>query len=66
MTVRELIKTLQSYNPDMPVAYATCSEHCELEAEELETKELCKPRDDGWLQRKRPDMPTTVYLVFPA
>ncbi len=66
MTVRELIKHLMSCNPDLQVAYALHSEYTLMDAEEIETRELCEERKDGWLARPRPDKPTKVYLVFPG
>lgn len=66
MTVQELIDFLQTYPQDMQVAIELYSEQCLLNPEEIEVRELCKPRPDGWVQNKRPDMDTQEYLVFPG
>ena len=64
MTVAELIEFLQKQPQDLLVAYQRYSEQCLLE--EIEVRELCEPRPDGWVQDKRQDMPTRMYLVFPG
>ena len=66
MTVAELITYLQTQPQDMQVAYASCSEHCLLEASYISVGEACEPRPDGWIQNKRPDMPTQQYLMLPG
>lgn len=66
MTVKELIEFLQTQPQDLQVAYKCCSEQCLLEAEEIAIEEQCEPRPDGWIQHKRPDMPTQTYLMFPG
>lgn len=66
MTVAELIKLLKKFPKDLPVAYALHSEFCLMDPEEIEVKEHCHPRPDGWIQRKRPDQPSTPYLMFPG
>ncbi|OGL46993.1 MAG: hypothetical protein A2161_13740 [Candidatus Schekmanbacteria bacterium RBG_13_48_7] len=66
MTIEELIKELQNYPQDMQVAYRLYSEHCLLNGNDLQIIEACKPRDDGWIQGKRPDMEKQLYLAFPG
>lgn len=66
MTVAELIALLQTQRPDLPVAYRCCSEQVLLEADEIAEVDACEPRADGWIQSKRPDMPTRTYLMFPG
>jgi hypothetical protein len=66
MTVEDLIVVLQTYPQHLPVAQVMYSEYCLLEAHKIEIKSLCKPRDDGWIQITRYDMPTQQYLVFPG
>lgn len=66
MTVKELIKLLQTYPSDLPVAYSIYSEQCLLEAKDILVAEACEPRPDGWVQRKRGDMPSRPYLMFPG
>lgn len=66
MTVAELIEVLKQHPQDLQVAHEQFSEYCLTEAKEIEVRELCKPRPDGWIQDKRADMPTQRYLVFPG
>lgn len=65
-TVADLIAFLQRQPQDLPVAYRCYSEQCELDVSDIEIKELCEPRPDGWIQDKREDKPTRLYLVFPG
>lgn len=64
MTVADLIAFLQKYPQDMPVAYEKYSETCLLELDTIRVEELCEARPDGWVQNKRPDIPSIAYLVF--
>jgi len=66
ITVAELIEHLQKQPQDMLVAYQCWSEQCLLETADIEVMTLCEARPDGWIQSKRPDMPTREYLVFPG
>jgi hypothetical protein len=66
MTVKELIDLLLTYPQDLPVAYSIYSEQCLLEADDITVADLCRARPDGWIQNKRPDMPTQQYLLFPG
>ena len=66
MTVAELIAFLQTQPQDLPVAYRCCSEQVLLESDDIRIKEACKPREDGWIQDKRPDKETQTYLLFPG
>lgn len=66
MTIGELINALKKFPQHLPVAYRCCSEQCELEEGELKVASCCLPRDDGWIQDARPDMPSQEYLMFPG
>ena len=66
MTVADLIKVLQQQPQELQVAYSLYSEQAILEQEQITIVELCEPRKDGWIQDKRPDMPSKMYLLFPG
>lgn len=66
MTVAELIALLKTYPQDLQVAYDIHSEHCLLEERDIRAYEACEPRPDGWIQRKRFDMPVCTYLMLPG
>ena len=66
MKVADLIEYLENQQGDMLVAIEMFSEQCLLEVGEIKVKELCEPRPDGWIQNKRSDKPTRLYLVFPG
>jgi len=66
MTVKELIIFLETQPQDLQVAYKCCSEQVLLEATDIEVVECCIPRNDGWIQDKRPDIQTQHYLLFPG
>lgn len=66
VTVAELIKHLETFPQDLPVAYNLYSEQCLLELDDVRVEEHCVARDDGWVQRARPDMPKIPYLLFPG
>ena len=66
MTVAELIELLNSVPQDLPVAFELFSEQCLLEPNKIRIEELCYPREDGWIQDKRPDKPSREYLLFPG
>ncbi len=66
MIVKELIEYLQKQPQDLKVAYMFCSEQCLLQLVEIEIVDLCRPRDDGWIQNKRSDKPTETYLLLPG
>lgn len=66
MNVKELIDLLQTHQQDLQVGYRACSEYCLLESEDISISEECVARPDGWIQRKRPDMLTQTYLMFPG
>ena len=66
MTVAELIAFLQMQPQDAKVAYCRYSEQCMMETSDIGPLEACEPRTDGWIQDKRPDMPTQTYLLFPG
>lgn len=66
MTVKDLIELLQTFPPDLLVAYERYSEQCLLEAGDVVIKEACEPRPDGWIQHRRPDKATRQYLMLPG
>lgn len=66
MTVKELISFLETQPQDLQVAYYCFSEQTLLDPSDIHIVEFCEPRTDGWIQNKRPDMPTQKYLVFPG
>lgn len=66
MIVSELIEFLQSQPQDMKVAYQLYSEQCLLTEKDIEVKNLCHPRPDGWVQNARPDKCSEPYLVLPG
>ena len=66
MIVSELVEFLKKQPQDIKVAYRTCSEQCVLEAITITIVDLCKPRPDGWVQDRRPDMETETYLLLPG
>lgn len=66
MIVSELIEFLRTQRQDLPVAYRICSEQEMMQVEHIKVKALCVARPDGWIQNRRPDMPTVDYLVFPG
>lgn len=66
MTVKDLIELLQKQPQDLQVAYLLHSEQCLMDADDIGIVELCQPRPDGWIQDKRPDMPTQLYVMFPG
>lgn len=66
MNVRELIKILETYPLDIPVVYSCFSEQLMIEEKDIEIKELCMAREDGWVANKRPDKASMHYLVLPG
>jgi hypothetical protein len=66
MTVAELILFLQKQPQDLPVAFQIYSEHCLLKETDIEVEEHCLPRNDGWVEYRRPDKPAQKYLLFPG
>lgn len=66
MLVKELIEFLKTQPQDIEVAYRSCSEQCLMETDDISVVELCKARPDGWIQNKRDDIETRVYLLFPG
>lgn len=66
MTVADLIKHLQTYPQDLPVAYCKYSEYAALEEREIVTGQLSPMRSDGWVHDRRPGEPTQEYLIFPG
>lgn len=65
MTVKDLITELMEYDLDTPVCYKQWSEHCLLDEGQLELRNFCEPRDDGWIHDFRPDKATQPYVVLP-
>lgn len=66
MTVLELQELLKKFPPGMEIVFSRYSEQVVLEQSDITVEELCYPRDDGWVQDKRPDMPSKLYLCFPG
>jgi hypothetical protein len=66
MKVSDLIAFLQTQPQDIQVAYSLYSEQCLLGIADIVIKDFCAPRDDGWVENKRPDKPTQPYLLFPG
>lgn len=66
ITVRDLVRLLQTFPPDLPVCYRCHSEQILLQADEVRVESLCHARADGWIADARPDKPSTPYLVFPG
>jgi hypothetical protein len=66
MTVSELIEFLKTQPQDLQVAYCIFSEMALMRLKDIEVVDLCEPRNDGWVARKRPDKPTQKYLLFPG
>lgn len=66
MNVAELIEFLELQPKGLTVIYQCCSESAVLEVDQMYIGEACEPRPDGWVQNKRPDMPTRRYLILPG
>ncbi len=64
MTVAELIAFLQKQPQDLLVAHRMWSEWLLMDAEAIGVDELSEPQPDGWIQGKRPDIASRLYLVF--
>lgn len=66
MKVHELIAHLTGLDQELEVAFRCFSEQCLLESDQIEVVEKCRPRPDGWIQDRRPDMPAQRYVLFPG
>ena len=66
MNVAELIKFLQQQPQDALVAYRIYSEQALVTVDRIKTVELCVPREDGWIEYKRPDKAAQTYVLFPG
>lgn len=66
MKVKELIEFLKTQNQDLDVAYECYSEQELLKKEDIKIFEGCIERQDGWIQNKRSDIATKLYLLFPG
>ena len=66
VTVAEFIAYLQTQPQDLPVAHQMYSEQVLLDLTDIVVAELSVPRADGWIQHKRPDMATQLYLLLPG
>lgn len=64
MTVKELIQFLEKQPQNMQVVREMYSEQILLTTDDISIGEYCLPRDDGWVQSKRPDKESEKYLVF--
>lgn len=63
MNVAELRKILEQYPAEMPVVYGCYSEFATLTAHDIDTRDLCPARPDGWVHRPRPGGDVITYLV---
>jgi hypothetical protein len=66
MTVKQLIKFLETQPQNLQVVFRQFSEQRLIEIKDIAIEEHCEPREDGWVQNKRPDKPTKKYLVLPG
>ncbi len=66
MTVKELKKLLSDYPDDMKVAYCQFSEFVLLERKDIEVIKACEPRENGWVQGRRPDKKCEDYIILPV
>lgn len=66
MTVADLIEFLKTQPQELPVISRMYSDYDLLKSDEIEVVEMCLPREDGWVQYKREDMPSQKYLCFPG
>lgn len=66
MKIKDLILFLQAQPEDTEIAYQKYSEQCAMKLNDIQVTELCLARPDGWIQNKRPDKPTQMYLLFPG
>ena len=66
MIVAEFIELLKQQPQDIKVAYMMHSEQCLLAPEQISVAELCHPRSDSWVENKRPDKETELYLLLPG
>lgn len=71
MTVKELIETLQTFDPALPIVYSCCSEWTTLAACDLSTIQLHPSRADGWVhdywkQTDPENVQRIPYLAFPG
>lgn len=64
LKVRDVIEMLKSYDQDMPVALSLYSEYVLFSPRNVSIVRACEPRSDGWVQRRRPDLLETTYLVL--
>lgn len=66
MTVKEFIEFLKEQPQDLQVAYQCMSEQVLLNVKDIQIVKLSEARPDGWIQNKRPDIPTQSYLLLPG
>lgn len=66
MKVKELIDLLQTFDPELLVAYGLYSEQCLMEKDDISVQLLGEPRNDGWVANPRPDKPSIPYVLFPG
>jgi len=66
MKVKDLIDLLQSYDPDLSIVYACCSEYTILNGEDLQVIKLHPRRPDGWVHKFDPKQAKIDYLAFPG
>lgn len=66
MTVRELIRYLESFDQDLPIVYELHSEYRLLEAQNIRVRSLHPARNDGWVHSFDHTQHTVPYLIFPG
>lgn len=64
MTIEDLIKHLESFPKDLEVIASLHSEYVLLDHRSVQIIEACEPRNDGWVQCARKDMPCKNYLAI--
>lgn len=62
MTVKDLIEILRGHPQDMDVIVDMYSDSCLLEAKGIVVLDACLPRNDGWVENRRPDKELKSYL----
>ena len=64
MKVSELIELLKNYPQDLSVVVPMYSDQIELEKKHVVLEQYCSPRNDGWVESKRPDKPCYNYVYI--
>lgn len=66
MTVGELIKYLETFDPALPCCFQQHSDWTELETFHITVEDLQSHRGDGYVGSRRPDRPSVKWLTFPG